>query len=203
MTDPTETPAPSVARGKNATAKPSFFRALRGIWLFTWKSQLTWRRLPLRVISLLVLPFLVYITTSSPQAWSKRHSLLGNPAMQLDGFSRRLARADLALKPEQHASLQRIFEEEFARAESEPREPPSAETSETDADRLNKQFTACYERIGDRVKTVLDERQFAQFQNFEKRNALVSQSRAKEPVWNWSSPFYHWLIDFYFSSSCR
>lgn len=195
MTDLTETPAPSVARGKNVTSKPAFFRALRGVWLFTWKSQLTWRRLPLRVISLLVLPFLVYITTSSPQAWSQRHSRLGNPAMQLNDFSRRLARADLPLKPEQRTSLLRIFEEEYARAESEGRETPSAET---DADGQSRQIKASYERIGDRVKTVLDERQFAQFQIFEKRNVLLSQNRAKEPPWNWTAPFYHWLIDFYF-----
>jgi len=118
--------------------------------------------------------------------------------MQLNDFSRRLARADLPLKPEQRTRLLQIFQEEFARAESEWHESPSAESAKTDADRLSKQFTACYERIGDRVKTVLDERQLKQFQRFEKRNVILSQNRAKEPAWNWSSPFYHWLIDFYF-----
>jgi ABC-type transport system involved in multi-copper enzyme maturation permease subunit len=39
--------------------------AFRGLWLFTWRSQLTLRQLPARLGTLLVLPVLVYMTTGS------------------------------------------------------------------------------------------------------------------------------------------
>ncbi len=195
MSDLTDNPEPSGANAKSAPARPAFFRALRGVWLFTWKSQLTWRRLPMRAISLLALPFLVYITTSSPVAWSQRHSLLGNPAMQFNNFSQRLARANNPLKSDQRTSILGIFCDEYATAENESRDTASAET---DADRQIRQIKACYDRIGDRVKPILDDRQFEEFQSFQKREVLLRQNRAKEPAWNWSAPFYHWLIDFYF-----
>lgn len=63
-TEGTELPAPPVAREKTVSLRPTFFGALRGVWLFTWKSQLTWRRVPILLISLLALPLLVYISIS-------------------------------------------------------------------------------------------------------------------------------------------
>ena len=195
MADLTLTPVPPAVRGKNAASKPTFLRALRGIWLFTWRSQLTWRRVPLRAAGLLALPFLVYITTSSPQAWSKRQSLLGNPAMQFNNLSQRLARAGHPLKSEQRTSVLRIFCDEYASVENEGRDTAS---EETDPDRQSRQIKACYDRIDDRVKPILDDRQFAEFQSFKERDVLFRQNRGKEPAWNWSSPFYHWLVDLYF-----
>lgn len=42
--------------------QPTWLGAFRGFWLLTWKSQMTVRRLPLLVATLLVIPTLVYLT---------------------------------------------------------------------------------------------------------------------------------------------
>lgn len=70
------TPPPIIPRilGEKVNVRPGFAGALRGIWLLTWKSQLSWRRLPGRFGFLLVLPFLVYITVRSPEAWAHHHA---------------------------------------------------------------------------------------------------------------------------------
>jgi ABC-type transport system involved in multi-copper enzyme maturation permease subunit len=175
------------------TPKPTFLLALRGIWLFTWANEFNWRRLPVRMISLLVLPFLVYITTPSPEAWSITNTLLGDPVQQLNSFSSRLIRSKIPLQPEQRAPMRQIFEEEFASTETDwhAMEPASAY-------RRSQQIRACYERMQNRAQAILDERQFAQFQTFIKRNLAMSENQASGPVWTRTSPFYHWLIDFYF-----
>jgi ABC-type transport system involved in multi-copper enzyme maturation permease subunit len=76
MTETKPPPPPPGARGEKIDAHPGFAGALRGIWLLTWKSQFSWRRLPGRLAVLLVLPFLVWITTQSPEGWSQHHAEL-------------------------------------------------------------------------------------------------------------------------------
>src|SRR5690349_7271642 len=88
--------------------RPSFFGAVRGIWSFTWKAQLTWRRLPIIALSLLAVPLLIYITTSAPGVWSKRQELFGDVGIQLNDFARKLGKANLSLEPEQHAQLHKL-----------------------------------------------------------------------------------------------
>ncbi|HZL42581.1 MAG TPA: ABC transporter permease subunit [Verrucomicrobiae bacterium] len=193
IADPAETSAPPVARGQNL-ASPSFLGALRGVWLFMWRSQLAWRRMPMRIFALLALPFLVYITTSSHHVSPQRRAVLGSPVMQLDVFSRRLFRAGLPLRPEQRAPLLLIFQEEFARAAGDG----ESQAGESNADWQSRQVKACYDGIGARIQTVLDERQVAAFESFESRNVVLSRNRANEPVWNWSDAFYRWLVDLYF-----
>ena len=83
----------SVAREKLVNARPGFFKALRGVWLFTWKSQLTWRKLPTGLLNLLALPVLIYITTFSTETWARRFHWVGNPVVQLDSFTQRLGRS--------------------------------------------------------------------------------------------------------------
>ncbi len=186
--------APAAAE-QTAAPQPTFFKAWRGIWLLTWKTQLTWRRLPLGLVSLLALPLLVYITTAPVEAWSEHHSLLGNAVMPVNDFSRRMARAQVQLQPEQYSQLRRIFTEEFARADQNLRQTESAESS---PERQAEQVRACYERIRNRARGVLEERQFAQFQLFTRRKVLESEQRIGAPLWGRTAPFYHWLIDFYF-----
>jgi hypothetical protein len=177
-----------------ARPRPTFLDGMRGIWLFTWKSQLGWRRVPLLLLGLLALPVLVYLTIPSAVAWSQRHSVLGDPSRALSEFYRRLARTGVQLQPEQQIQLQRIFSEEFARAESEL---PATRSAETSAARQREAIKTCFERIHGRVQTILDERQFGQFETFEKRIVPLMQGRVR-PTWGRAEPFYHWLIDFYF-----
>jgi hypothetical protein len=156
---------------------------------------LTWPQAPALVAGLLVLPVLIYITTPTSEAWSRRHSLFAAPRMQLEEFARRLTVSRLPLRPEQEVQLRQIFTEEFERAR---KDLPRTEALVSKPDLEREQFRACYARIRERVKPLLDERQFARFQNFESRKVLEAQRRPPQLVWTRTGAFYHWLIDFYF-----
>jgi hypothetical protein len=177
-----------------AAAQPTFLLALRGVWLLTWKPQLTWRRLTMGIVGMLVLPALVYLTTS-PAIWSQSHSLLGSPAQRFEELNRRLIKAGLPLRPDQSRQLRQAFTEEFARAESNRGDGQLLETS---ASARAEQVKACYERIHERAQNILDDRQFTKYQALESRVLAENERRSSEPVWSRPSAFYHWLIDFYF-----
>jgi hypothetical protein len=195
MTDPIPLQVPPVAVAKSQTLKPTWAGAWRGIWLFTWRSQLSWQRLPVTLALLLVLPLLVYLTTLPRQSWSRRFRFLGNPRMQVSVLATRLTRADGALQPQQQVQLLRIFEEEFARTEEDW---PSMDSAEANIESQKAQIKTCYQRIHLRVRPVLDDSQFAVFQTFESREVQLRQERIREPAWGRTGAFYHWLIDFYF-----
>src|SRR5260370_12610207 len=112
---PVETAAPRQAG--RANLHPTFVGSLRGIWLFTWKSRLTWRRMPSAMLVLLILPALVYLTMSSPEAWSQRHPLLGSPVASVKALSRKMRQAQMPLEAQQNRDAMAIFVDEFARAE--------------------------------------------------------------------------------------
>ncbi len=188
-------PVPPIPRETALLVKPSFIGALRGIWLFTWRSQLSWRRVPMGLVLLLILPALVYLTTSPPRGWSPRHSWAANPSGQLDGFSRRLGRYHLQLQPGQQAELLRIFEEEFEQAN---RELSAAQASELSVSQQSEQLKACYDRIFTRAQPILDEKQVAQFRTFQKRRLDENLGKIGEPRWSRTEPFYHWLASVYF-----
>src|SRR5438128_2156986 len=147
MIDLAPSAAPPIPREKAHPVHPTFVGALRGIWLFAWKSQFTWRRLPIGLASLLVLPLLVYLTTPSPETWVQHPSWAPNPSVQVDGFTRRLARAKLQLQPEQRDSLLKIFAEEYERQSRDSGDVVAAETA-------GEQIKACYDRIQSRAQTV-------------------------------------------------
>src|SRR5215470_10379527 len=98
-----------------SSLRPSFLRALWGAWLLHFKSRFTWRRMPALLMSLLILPVLIYATTSSRQGWTSRQNWLGQPLVDLVSFNSRLARDRHQLSPEQSAQMNRIFLEEYAR----------------------------------------------------------------------------------------
>src|SRR5438128_2411791 len=89
--------------------EPSFLRAWRGIWLLTWKNQFTWQKLPMLLISLLVLPVLIYVTTSSPEKWAQRRTMFSDPLGQANSFAARLIKPKIQLTPEQRLQIQQIF----------------------------------------------------------------------------------------------
>jgi hypothetical protein len=190
---PKTTPEHSVA------LNPTFLGALRGIWLLTWKSRLTWRRMPGAILILLIIPVLIFLTTSSPESWSQRRPLLGSSPAQVKALARNLRFAQLPLRSGQNRDLQEIFADEFRRAERAWRETKSPDSI---AAGQSAQIKGCYERISKRLEDVLDERQFAQWLTFKRQ--LISEGNNSNgragilPGWGRTSPFYHWLIDFYF-----
>lgn len=186
-------PLPKSA-GTIPRAAPTFWGALHGIWLFTWKPQLALRRLPFLLLGLLALPALVYLTVPSRRSGPSPDSALGNPAMWVNRFSRQLERANAPLSADQKNRLLAIFSEEFARTQSAPAEGLSSDAL---AAREREDIKACYARILARAQTVLNETQFNRFRGFEKLTLSMTQQRVK-PRWGRTEPFYHWLIDFYF-----
>jgi hypothetical protein len=195
MTETLDKVSTVAPRARSVQVKPAFLQALRGIWLFTWKPQLAWGRLAVTLLTLAVLPVLVYLTTSSPQGWSRQHTLLGPPSNKVNEFAGRLARAEVPMTPQQRAELRRIFEEEFARTEDEFNK---AQPGKALASRQREQIVECYERIHDRSRSVLDDGQFERYRDFEKRAVTLAQNGVREARWGRTEPFYHWLIDFYF-----
>jgi len=188
-------PIPPVVREEALRVKPSFIGALSGIWLFTWRSQLSWRRVPMGLILLLILPALVYLTTKPLSARPEGPSWAADPSAHLGGFSRRLGSKHLQLQPSQQADLLRIFEEEFAQAN---RALEAAQSSESNVSQQSEQIKACYDRIFTRAQAVLDDKQLAQFRTFQKRRLDDNLGKISEPHWSRTEPFYHWLTTVYF-----
>jgi hypothetical protein len=200
MTEAPPIPTAATTKLSNGNLHPTFLGALRGIWLFTWRSRLTWRRTPSAILVLLILPALVYLTMSSPEGWSQRHPLLGSPVPQVKAFARKLRQAQVKLEAQQNRDVMAIFGDEYARAERAWRETKTPDSS-TSGERA--QIKACYERISKRLEEVLDDRQLAEWQTFKRQ--LVSEGANSSgqrpgvvPGWGRTSPFYHWLVDFYF-----
>lgn len=181
--------------------RPGFLGALRGIWLLTWKSQFTWRRLPGRLFTLLVLPFLVYITTQSPKAWAVRHDALGHlMPPQLNRFFKGLKDSESPVQQQQQSDLTKIFNEEYATTQREMIETQSEENADLRSKRQLAAAAACAERILRRAREVLDEPQFAKFKSFEEinRRRMEQTINNHRETWGRSDPFYHWLVDIYF-----
>ena len=172
----TATPPPLPApRPKEPRPSPTVLGGLRGIWLFTWRPQVSWRRLPVLLVGLLALPALVYLTTPSRSSSPRRASSLGDPGMQLSRLERQLDHAHASLSPEQREQMTAIFSEEFARMAGPPPEGQSAEAA---AAHEREEVKACYDRIHARVQTVLDENQFNRYRNFEKLAVAQSQGES-------------------------
>jgi hypothetical protein len=188
-------PGQFAAREPSAALQPSFLKALRAGWLFTWRSQLAWRSLPLKFAALLALPVLIYFTMSTPDAWARRHTILVGPAVEAERMSRVMSRRNITITPAQRDQLKQIYADEFATAEAALRETDS---SPAGIGRRQEIVKEGYGRIRDRVRPVLDDRQFERFQNVEDRFMQPALARAREPQWSWTEPFYHWLVDIYF-----
>jgi ABC-type Na+ efflux pump permease subunit len=145
--------------------------------------------------SLLVLPVLVYITTSTLDSWRRQHSAFSYPQVPVQQFLGRLERSKITLPQDQARQLRKIFVEEFARANQDLGE---TQTDENRSKLQSEELKACYARIRPRVQSLLDESTFDRYQSFEKRKLEESERAASLPVWSRTGAFYHWLLDLYF-----
>jgi len=198
MNAPAPPVTPATEGRKPLLLRPTFFGALRGIWLFTWKPQWTLRRLPLSVLLLIALPILVYLTTPSPQRWERGQTWLGNPRAVAETFASRMARFNVPLEDEQASRMVTIFQEEFGRAERGGLTPRTPEAGQTSVARQKETIGATYQQIQTRARDVLNEAQFGRFQTLVKLEVQRRQNLVREPLWGRTGPFYHWLIDLYF-----
>jgi hypothetical protein len=188
-------PPPTIQSREKLALKPSFLRALQGAWLLTWKNRLSWGRMPALIVALLVLPVLVYLTTSSRKSWIPRQTWLGNPLTEVTTFNVRLGRTGGELRPEQKAQLTRIFIEEYARTEIALGEIPSNDGAR---EKRTLAVKNCYERIRERAGPLLAERQLSQIRAIEQRKLLEIEGGRNQLRWSRTTPFHQWLINFYF-----
>src|SRR5262249_25698805 len=150
-----------------ASPEPGFFKALGGLWLLTWRAQLTSRRVLGGLVGLLAVPVLIYLATPSPEVWARHHGLpLGNPSVLLAGFKRRAARTGGSLTTQQQSDLTRILHEEFNRAETEWTQSGALEPS---AERQYEVVEDCHNRVLQRVRPLLDNSQYAELQRYLQR----------------------------------
>jgi len=188
-------PPPPAVRANLPALAPTFLRALRGTWMITWKSRLTWRRISVLGLLLLLLPALIYMTTSSRQGWKRRQTWLGQPMADFSAFSARLARNGQALTPDQTARMSQIFVEEYAKAEIFVGEIRSGEGG---SQKRKLEVRSCYDRIRERARPLLSDAQIAQVRTIEERKLMSLERTRGQPFWNRTTPFHRWLIDFYF-----
>ncbi|HEV2207578.1 MAG TPA: ABC transporter permease subunit [Verrucomicrobiae bacterium] len=172
--------------------RPTVLGAWRAIWLFTWRPQFGWRRLPTHLLGLLLLPVLVYLTLPVLRGGHPERTPLIRPDQQVNEIARRLARAGLPLQPQQREQLLKIFREESA-ALSATEFP----TGENAVARQKGAVHAAFDRITSRAQEVLDDRQLPPFRTFTQRSVLVAEGQIR-PSWHPGEPFYHWLLDLYF-----
>jgi hypothetical protein len=99
----------------------------------------------------------------------------------------------------QKANLGQILRDEYARTQASWSEEPNG-SPESRKQRLREHVDACGDRILERARGVLDEGQMAEFQTWDKRTrtATITRLSANQTPWGRTTPFYHWLIDFYF-----
>ncbi len=195
MTEPTPSSVPQPHPQKTLALQPSFASALRGVWSLTWRSQITFSKLWNALIGLLALPVLIYLTTSSPDAWKAKHRLnMGVPGAHANAITKRLARAQLPIDKDQRAALTAIIAEEFLKAEQAALKDPAEPSKE----RQVKQREDCHNAILQRASTLLNERQLTQLENINTIFQDRSPAFIQELHWNRYAPFYHWLIDVYF-----
>jgi hypothetical protein len=197
MTSPPPIPAaesPPSAKPQAVATKPSLLLALRGLWLFTWRPQLAWRRLPGHLLTLFALPVLVYLTIPSQARWYARFSRLIDPAQEVNELGRRLARAGVPLRSKQSEQMLKVFGEQSSRLDVALAEVPSGEAGTA---RQRAELRTSYDEIHSRAQDVLDADQFVQFRTFEQRELSRAQAQIR-PAWGRAEPFYHWLLDLYF-----
>ena len=193
---PSPVPPPLPPPQSKPRVAPSFLKACRGVWLFTWRTQLTWRRVPVLLLSLLIVPFLIWATVRSPRNWTQRNLPLGEPIWQINNFARRLGRAQIpVLKPDQRTNLIEMMNQEYLRTQDEARATSGPESSVTDQKSM---IESCHASIVSKARGLLDPRQLAEFQVADKDWIANSENQVGEPAWNRTAPFYHWLIDLYF-----
>jgi hypothetical protein len=144
---------------------------------------------------LAVLPLLVYLTVSSPGAWSRQAKLpVDDPRSQLFQTERRLRRT-APLSREQRDQLAQIFREELDRVTGDWRKLESPESS---VEQQRQILQSYFDGVLARSEEVLDDNQLEDFRILNREFMAQSQKRVTDPAWGRTAPFYHWLVDFYF-----
>lgn len=188
-------PPPIIPPEPRLDFNPSFLRALQGIWLFTWKAQFAWRRVPVMALTLLILPALIYLTTVSPAFWYRMNPLVYNPLTPLDDLKRKLEGVNETISQEQISKLLAIYREEYDLAE---KNRDDGQVTGNPFDRRNEEISQLSNRIKERAKALLSPAEYRVFETYQNRKLNNWTSTRHGPPIGRTMPFYLWMVYFYF-----
>lgn len=201
MTNSPATPPTLPSREKVVVLRPGFLRAWRGIWSFTWRTQFNMGRWPGLLVTLLAIPLLAYFTLETLKLLTTRYEWREQPRQQVEELKASLNAAQARLERGAGTKISQIILEEQNRL---PTAEPAAEAkgalpfSEEAIQEQIEQARACHERIAQRVRPLLNAKQFDLFQKLRERKIEEAVTTIKKFNLQALRPFYRWLIDFYF-----
>src|SRR5437899_10933264 len=111
-------PIPQSEWQKPIALDPNFPGALRGLWSLTWRTQLTWRRLPGLLISILAIPLLTFFTVDPPKTAPTASDWQDPPRRQVAELRRNLRASRSNLSKDQVNQLLAAIEEESGKVRS-------------------------------------------------------------------------------------
>ena len=185
---------PPVPRPERVVLEPGFRRTCQGLWSLLWRSRLTWRRSPLLLLTLLLIPILTYITIE-PMQQLGRYDWRQRPRHVLAQF--RAEAGDVSANA--RTKLAQIIGEEQGRV---PRTDPGAdfapEFTRQEIEQALEGARACYARIAERARPVLDAQQYAAFARFQERKLAEAEAVIRDFNLQRVRPYFSWLLNFYF-----
>jgi ABC-type transport system involved in multi-copper enzyme maturation permease subunit len=176
--------------------EPTFIRALAGLWRLTWRAQMTLRRLPILLFLLFCVPVLTFITLDPAGRLKANHEPVLSPVdRQMKAFEIDLARKRMLLSTERKALVRDALAAEFAKTDLgrlEEKRPLS---------QIVEELNSYHQRVLAKGKQIFSLTEFnyqTVLYESQKRELADAIQRAKLNQLSDVTPFYRWLINFYF-----
>lgn len=173
---------------------PSFRGACRGFWHLTWSAQLTWRRLPQLLISILVVPVLIFMTVDPPGGLPEDFAWQESAATLRRDFRRALLVADLDLERDRGQQLVQALDEERAPVDSVFRGEKGGRSLKAQVGAIQ----AYHGRVLKRARSILTAAQFTHFERFQQAKLDQALREVATYAERAVRPYFRWIVEFYF-----
>jgi ABC-type transport system involved in multi-copper enzyme maturation permease subunit len=152
-------------------------------------------------VTLTAIPLLTFFTLEPLAHLTARYDWREQPHQQVSEFKAKAVSAGVGLIQGLGTKLTRIVSEEQDRVD-----PPSSFDNPDKTKRFTdsalsqqiEQARSCHERIRQRVRPLLNERQFQVFEQWQREKLDQAIETIKKFNLQNLRPFYRWLVDFYF-----
>jgi hypothetical protein len=187
---PASIDVPTLPTQERIVLEPGFRRAWRGLWSLLWRSRLTWRRVPLFLVILFLVPVLTYVTIEPMQKLG-RYDWRQRPRQVVAEF--RAESRDLPANT--RTRLTDIIAEEQGLV---PLAHAGSEFTSQEIEQALENARACFGRIAERARPLLDTQQHAAFARFQERKLNQAQEVIRAFNLKRVRPYFSWLLNFYF-----